>query len=199
MKMISERDFNNRIREISHNYPNSDIFNHWEKTNIKYIFPINCALYVLYGVFLAQNIDLVYFALNVKEDTPQLFVCLGIIAMISIMAMTIIHELIHIFILPHKIKTAVIVYKFPVSLSVEHCIWLRKYQKLLVLISPVLIISIFLVPFFIMRYFVLGCWLVILNISLSWSDIFSFFYIFKTSRSKHICSEIYIDVSDEQS
>ncbi len=179
MKVITEHVFSNLICKVSENYPNCNIYSHWKTAYKKYITPINCVLYAAFGVLLAKNISQICSVFNIEEVNIQLFFCLVLIAVVSLITLTILHESIHLLILPHKIKTAVIVYKFPFSISVEHCVWLRKSQKLFVLISPVLLISFFVIPFFIFHHYLLGCWLVVLNISLAWSDIFSFFYILK--------------------
>ena len=179
MKIITESVYSNLIRKVSENYPNCNIYSHWKTAYKKYITPINCVLYAAFGVLLAKNISHISSALNIEKGTIQLFFYLVLIAVTSIIILVVIHESIHLLILPQKIKTAIIIYKFPFSIGVEHCVWLRKSQKLLVLISPVLLISFFAIPFFIFRHYLLGCWLVILNVSLSWSDIFSFFYILK--------------------
>lgn len=184
MKVIKERDLFNLIRDVSEKYPNCDVYSHWKKANKFYITPINCILYALFGVFLSRKISYIYSFFNIEESNIILFLYLAVVAILSVIIMIIIHELIHLLILPHKIKNAVIVYKFPLSISVEHCVWLKKSQKLLVLISPLLLISIFVIPLFIFRCYLLGSWFMILNISLSWADIFSFFYLLKNMPRK---------------
>lgn len=179
MKVIKECDLFNLIRDVSEKYPNCDVYSHWKKANMYYIMPINCILYALFGVFFSRKISHIYSFLNIEESNIILFLYLAVVSILSVIIMIIIHELIHLLILPHKIKNAVIVYKFPLSISVEHCVWLKKSQKLLVLISPLLLISIFVMPLFIFRCYLLGSWFMILNISLSWADIFSFFYLLK--------------------
>ena len=181
MKIMTEPVYSNLIRKASENYPNCNIYSHWKTAYKKYITPINCVLYAAFGVFLAKNISHICSAFSIEEANIQLFFYLVLIAVTSIIILVVIHESIHLLILPHKIKTAVIIFnfKFPFFFFFDHCVWLRKSQKLLVLISPVLLISFFVIPFFIFRQYLLGCWLVVLNISLAWSDIFSFFYILK--------------------
>ena len=184
MKIMTEPVYSNLIRKVSENYPDRkeySYWNIWKKAYKRYIMPINCVLFAAFGVLLAKNINHLCSAFNIEEGTIQLFFYLFLIAVTSIIILVVIHEAIHLLILPHKIKNAVIIFnfKFPFSIGVDHCVWLRKSQKLLVLISPVLLISIFAIPFFIFQHYLLGCWLVVLNISLAWSDIFSFFYILK--------------------
>lgn len=184
MKVIKERDLFNLIRDVSEKYPNCDVYSHWKKANMYYITPINCILYALFGVFFSRKISHIYSFFNIEESSIILFLYLAVVAILSVIIMIIIHELIHLLILPHKIKNVVIVYKFPLSISVEHCVWLKKSQKLLVLISPLLLIAVFVMPLFIFRCHLLGSWFMILNISLSWADIFSFFYLLKKMPSK---------------
>ena len=189
MKIMTDSVYSNLIRKVSENYPDRkeySYWNIWKKAYKRYIMPINCVLYAAFGVLLAKNISHICSAFNIEEANIQLFFYLFLIAVTSIIILVVIHESIHLLILPHKIKNAVIIFnfKFPFSIGVDHCVWLRKSQKLLVLISPVLLISIFAIPFFIFQHYLLGCWLVVLNISLACSDIFSFFlYIKKHSTS----------------
>ena len=150
---MTDSVYSNLIRKVSENYPDRkeySYWNIWKKAYKRYIMPINCVLFAAFGVLLAKNINHLCSAFNIEEGTIQLFFYLFLIAVTSVIILVVIHEAIHLLILPHKIKNAVIIFnfKFPFSIGVDHCVWLRKSQKLLVLISPVLLISIFAIPFF---------------------------------------------------
>ena len=181
MKFICGETYNNQTKHISENYQNCGIYNNYRRLEKRVVIPITILVYGVIGwVASRDNLSIIFDFFHIEQNNIGVAVlCLMWTVLLANIVTIILHEFIHLKALPTKIEEAVIVFNLPFAISLEHCTWLTKKGKLIILITPVVVLTLIIIIFILLTgYLFLGICLLTFNLILSASDIYSFFFIF---------------------
>jgi len=185
MKIISNDELNRMVAINAQNCKNIGLNNKWLKIQWL-ISTIAASIAIFLGIktFDYYEKDILSF---MQVDTLEFKhkIIIGIICMIAILLMNIplviIHEAIHAVTLPKGKDKKYVIFTLPFTISVHYDGWIPRNSQLKCLIAPVIVISIMIALLAIaVGNIYIFFWLMLLNISLSSSDIFAFFYILST-------------------
>ena len=157
--------------------PDTGLYGCWSGV-LKWMLPAFSVIAVIYGnLVVARHPDEMYlFFYPVERWQMGLYwVAFFVIAIPLLVA---VHELLHVIVLPHRMKNVTVVFDLPRTVSVSHGEWLTKTEELVSLLAPVVGIGLIAVlPLCLTGRAALGGLVMIVNVGLSCSDIFAFFYL----------------------
>jgi hypothetical protein len=126
---------------------------------------------------LVKHLDDLHAPFHVTEKW-QMLVFWGVLIVVGLPLLIVFHELLHVIVLPHKLKNVTVVFDLPRTVSVGGSEWLTKTEELILLAGPVTLISLLLVlPLCLFGHWVMGGLLMIVNVGMASSDLFAFFYL----------------------
>ena len=189
MKIVSEKECAKIIDKHITNFSNVSkmpLWNYWKR-----IQPIICLIYAFVSFVLAtETMNYYKFDIISLFNIPNFNFCwksfIAIICFVIIITtmviMVIIHELVHVLCYKiFKYKCIIVVNK-SLTISVLHLNWAKKLHELCAIILPFFItLIITCVLQFILNNSFFFLWMIIINLAISCSDIFSFIFILKTT------------------
>lgn len=159
--------------------PDTGLYPHWKnaKTLILALFSGIALLYA--NLVIVKHTDEMYTFFHVEKKW-QMLLCWGLFMLVYLVAQTAVHELLHVIVLPHKLKTVTVTVDLPHTVSIGNGQWQTKTEALISLIAPVVGITLLAVlPTFLSGHRVLAGFLMIVNVGGASSDIYAFFYLLR--------------------
>ena len=156
------------------------LYPHWMKVKNGAMLGIVAGTLLYANLVIKKHTDAMYSFFHVTEKWKMLL-CWAIFMAVWFVASTAAHELLHVIVLPHKLKNVRITLDLPHTVSISTDAWETKAETLVSLLAPVVGISLLVVlPLCLCGHPVLGGLLMICNVGGSSSDIYAFFYLLKT-------------------
>ena len=153
------------------------LYQSWETTR-KPVILVFAGVALLYAnLVIAKHTDDMYAFFHLESKWLTLL-CWGLFTVAFFIAETAFHELLHVIVLPHKLKEVTVVLDLPHTVSIRNGAWETKTESLVSLIAPVIGVTLLAVlPTYLSGHPVLAGFFMLINVGGSSSDIYAFFYL----------------------
>ena len=184
MKVIRLKNYDLTVHAETVNQKNCNVYVSWKRI-IRFIQPVLIILFAILALYTQS-----YYQIDAKhifssDMSIAINILLFLLLVMAIMffvivIMVVIHELAHLLCFPKHLKNSIIIVGLPLTISAEFGIWIKRKDKLISLIFPVITIQmVIIVISLIFHNGVLFLWLSLMNVALSSSDIHAFLYVLK--------------------